>query len=171
MEYSERSIDKQLLDWKNEKGRKPLLLRGARQVGKTSAVRQLSRQFDHYVEIDFLNSENADIAELFSQKSSVQDLCQKIAIIKNTPIQAGKTLLFLDEVQACPAAIEKLRYFYEETPELHVIAAGSLLEFALEELPSFGVGRVRSVFMYPLNFEEFLGFQDMGALCHEMNAA
>ena len=171
MEYSGRKIDGQLLGWKNEKERKPLLLRGARQVGKTSAVRELSRKFDYYIEIDFLNSENADIADLFSQKSSIQDLCQKISIIKNVPVQAGKTLLFLDEVQACPAAIEKLRYFYEQEPDLHVIAAGSLLEFALEELPSFGVGRIRSVFMYPLSFEEFLGFQKMDALCHEMNGA
>ena len=84
MEYSGRKIDGQLLGWKNEKERKPLLLRGARQVGKTSAVRELSRKFDYYVEIDFLNSENADIAELFSQKSSIQDLCQKIAIITHT---------------------------------------------------------------------------------------
>lgn len=69
----------------------------------------------------------------------------------------GLTLLFLDEIQACLPAISSLRFFYEKYPELHVIAAGSLLEFALEELPSFGVGRVRSMFMYPFSFDEFLG--------------
>ena len=68
----------------------------------------------------------------------------------------GKTLLFSDEIQACPAAVNRLRYFYEQIPELHVIAAGSLLEFVLEDLPSFGVGRVRSLFVYPLSFQEFL---------------
>jgi predicted AAA+ superfamily ATPase len=72
------------------------------------------------------------------------------------PIQPGKTLLFFDEIQACLPAISTLRFFYEKYPELHVIAAGSLLEFALADLPSFGVGRVRSIFVYPLSFDEFL---------------
>ena len=80
------------------------------------------------------------------------------------PIEAGKTLLFFDEIQACPAAINKLRYFYEKFPELHLIAAGSLLEFALETLPSYGVGRIRSIFMYPFSFEEFLWATDNQAL-------
>lgn len=170
-EYAARKIDKTLLEWKNEQDRKPLLLRGARQVGKTSAVRQLAKSFKHYVEIDFLNSENADIFALFSQNIPIKELCQKIAVIKNIPIEEGKTLLFFDEIQACPEAIEKLRYFYEQIPNLHVIAAGSLLEFSLEELPSFGVGRIRSIFMYPLSFEEFLTFQNLNALCDEMNNA
>ncbi|MBO6130794.1 MAG: ATP-binding protein [Treponema sp.] len=167
-EYIGRKIDKILLEWKNEEDRKPLLLRGARQVGKTSAVRELSKSFDHYIEIDFLSSENADLANLFSGTDSIKDLCQKIALIKNIPVQENKTLLFLDEIQSCPKAIEKLRYFYEQMPNLHVIAAGSLLEFALEDLPSFGVGRIRSVFMYPLCFEEFLTFQNMYSLCEQV---
>ena len=167
-EYIGRKIDKILLEWKNEEDRKPLLLRGARQVGKTSAVRELSKSFDHYIEIDFLSSENADLANLFSGTDSIKDLCQKIALIKNIPVQDNKTLLFLDEIQSCPKAIEKLRYFYEQMPNLHVIAAGSLLEFALEDLPSFGVGRIRSVFMYPLCFEEFLTFQNMYSLCEQV---
>ena len=78
-------------------------------------------------------------------------------VLTNTPIVPGETLLFLDEIQSCIPAIGMLRYFYEKMPELHVICAGSLLEFALAELPSFGVGRVRSMFMYPLSFSEFLG--------------
>ena len=167
--YASRKIDKVLLNWKNENNRKPLLLRGARQVGKTSAVRELAKSFEYYIEIDFLNAENADIEKLFLENSSIQDLCQKIAIIKNIPIQEEKTLLFLDEIQACPKAIERLRYFYEQFPSLHVIAAGSLLEFALEELPSFGVGRIRSLFMYPLCFEEFLDFQNLALLKNELS--
>ena len=171
MEYTERKIDNTLLEWKNEKDRKPLLLRGARQVGKTSAVRHLAESFEYYIEIDFLSSDNSDIAALFSQSISTKELCQKIAVIKGIPLEEGKTLLFLDEIQSCPKAIEKLRYFYEQIPNLHLIAAGSLLEFALEELPSFGVGRIRSVFMYPLSFEEFLTFQNLNALRDEMNNA
>ena len=150
MEYVRRKIDNVLISWKLEDNRKPLLLRGARQVGKTSTVREFAKTFDYYIEIDFLNSKNNDIKELFSKNSSVKDLCQKIAVIQNVPIEENKTLLFFDEIQECPKAIEKLRYFYEEFPNLHVIAAGSLLEFALEDLPSFGVGRIRSIFMYPL---------------------
>ena len=171
MDYLKRKIDAVLLKWKGQKDKKPLLLRGARQVGKTRAVRELAKSFEHYIEIDFLDSKNADIAKLFSENSSVQDLVQKISVIKNVPIEPGKTLLFLDEIQACPKAIETLRYFYEQLPNLHVIAAGSLLEFALEELPSFGVGRVRSVFMHPLSFEEFLQAQNLDSLAAEMKGA
>lgn len=80
----------------------------------------------------------------------------KLSVLALTPIIPGETLLFLDEIQDCLPAISKLRYFYEQYPELHVIAAGSLLEFAIEELPSFGVGRIRSMYMYPFSFEEFL---------------
>jgi len=87
---------------------------------------------------------------------SPQEICMKLSVITLTPIVQGETLLFLDEIQGYLPAISKLRYFYEQYPELHVIAAGSLLEFALEELPSFGVGRIRSMFMYPFSFEEFL---------------
>lgn len=79
-----------------------------------------------------------------------------MSVLYNTPIIPGKTLLFFDEVQACVPAISSLRFFYEKYPELHVIAAGSLLEFALAEIPSFGVGRIRSMFVYPLSFNEYL---------------
>ncbi len=171
MEYVRRKIDNILISWKLEDNRKPLLLRGARQVGKTSTVREFAKTFDYYIEIDFLNSKNNDIKELFSKNSSVKDLCQKIAVIQNVPIEENKTLLFFDEIQECPKAIEKLRYFYEEFPNLHVIAAGSLLEFALEDLPSFGVGRIRSIFMYPLSFEEFLMFQNYSALVEHLKLA
>ena len=126
MEYSKRNIDKILIEWKREQNRKPLLLRGARQVGKTSAVRELAKTFKHYIEIDFLAPENSDVTNLFTENSSIGELCQKIAVIKNTPIAEGETLIFLDEIQACPKAIEKLRYFYEQTPNLHVIAAQKL---------------------------------------------
>lgn len=153
--YIERSIDKELLAWKSESDRKPLLIRGARQVGKSTAVKNLSTHFDHFIEINF--DEQPAYQNLFDQITDLNELIEQLAIITQTEIIEGETLIFLDEIQACLPAISKLRYFYEKKPQLHVIAAGSLLEFALAELPSFGVGRVRSVFMYPLSFHEFLG--------------
>jgi uncharacterized protein len=152
--YISRNVDNQLLDWKNSQNRKPLLVRGARQIGKTSAIRNLGKKFTHYAEVNF--DDNAEIRELFEKNLSIEERCEQLAILINIPIIEGETLLFLDEIQASIKAISTLRYFYEKKPNLHVIAAGSLLEFALVEVPSFGVGRISSIFMYPLNFEEFL---------------
>lgn len=152
--YLRRNIDNELQLWAKSSDRKPLLLRGARQVGKTTAVRHLASQFKTFVEIDF--NERQDIHYMFDGSYSPQEICQLLSVQLRTPIVAGKTLLFFDEIQACPQAINRLRYFYEKYPELHLIAAGSLLEFALETLPSYGVGRIRSIFMYPFCYEEFL---------------
>ena len=153
--YIQRKIDDVLLTWQRSSSRKPLLIRGARQVGKSTAVRNLSKQFDYFIEINF--DEQPEYQNLFANSSDIGDLIEQLAIITQTEIIEGRTLVFLDEIQASLPAISKLRYFYEKKPNLHVIAAGSLLEFALSELPSFGVGRVRSLFMYPFSFIEFLG--------------
>ena len=91
-------------------------------------------------------------------------IVQKIAIYINVPIEEGKTLLFLDEIQECPEAIMALRFFKEDYPGLHVIAAGSLLEFTLQELPTFGVGRIHTLFMYPMTFDEFLNANNENGL-------
>lgn len=152
--YFPRKIDKILQEWTTSDNRRPLLLRGARQVGKTSAVRNLGKTFPYFAEIDL--NEKPYLHTLFDGRLSPQEIAAQIAVMENVPIEPGKTLLFIDEIQACPDAINRLRYFYERFPELHVIAAGSLLEFALHDLPSFGVGRIHSVFMYPFSFEEFL---------------
>ena len=152
--YHNRLIDNILCNWKNDANKKPLLLRGARQVGKSSAVRHLSQHFDYYLEINF--EENSVITDFFNQNLSVLEIVENLSALYNTPIVAGKTLLFFDEIQSCIPAISSLRFFYEILPDLHIIAAGSLLEFALAELPSFGVGRVRSLFLYPFSFDEFL---------------
>lgn len=152
--YLERKIDGELRQWCKSPLRKPLLIRGARQVGKSTAVRNVSKYFDYFIEVNF--DEQSEYQNLFANTSDINDLIAQLAIITQTEIVDGRTLLFLDEIQACVPAISKLRYFYERRPNLHVIAAGSLLEFALSELPSFGVGRVRSLFMYPLSFTEFL---------------
>ena len=167
--YYKRKIDHELESWASANERKPLLLRGARQVGKTTAVRHLGEKFKHFVQVDF--NERHDVHYLFEGTYSPQEICQILSVLLRTPIVAGETLLFFDEIQACPPAINRLRYFFEKFPELHLIAAGSLLEFALETLPSYGVGRVRSIFMYPFSFEEYLWATGNEALATMINAS
>ena len=171
MIYINRQIDKELKSWAASKSRKPLLLRGARQVGKSSSVRMLSKKFDYYLEVNFEKDKN--IRELFAAADSLQPqaLCAKLSLLKETPIVPGKTLLFFDEIQGSLPAISSLRFFYEDYPALHVVAAGSLLEFALEELPSFGVGRIRSLFMHPFSFFEFLTACRKGLLLEAIKKA
>jgi len=152
--YLPRKIDKELAVWRREKEGKPLLIRGARQVGKSTAIRELAKQFDNFLEINF--EEQRRVHSLFEGDLDPKELCENLSILYNVPIIPGKTLLFFDEIQACIPAISSLRFFYEKYPELHIIAAGSLLEFALAEIPSFGVGRIRSLFVYPLSFDEYL---------------
>ena len=167
--YYNRKIDKALKDWKDAAERKPLLLRGARQVGKTSAVRNLAETFDYFAEVDL--NERPDLHYLFNGTYSPQEICRLLSVHLQVPVTPGRTLLFLDEIQACPQAINRLRYFYEKYPELHVIAAGSLLEFALTTLPSYGVGRIRSIFMYPFSYEEFLRATGNDGLASVIHAA
>lgn len=152
--YIERYIDALLLEWKNSSSLKPLLLRGARQVGKSWAVKHLGESFTYYLEVNF--EKRPDIKDVFERVHEVHDLANNLSLLYNVPVVAGQTLLFLDEVQDCPAAIKSLWAFKEDFPELHVVAAGSLLEFALQDLPSFGVGWIRSLFVYPFSFDEFL---------------
>jgi predicted AAA+ superfamily ATPase len=153
--YFQRNIDKELLLWSRDKNRRVMLLRGARQVGKSSSVRNLGKNFKYFVEVNFEDASEG-VKNLFQPGISPQEICRYLSVEYDIDIIPGETLLFLDEIQACIPAISKLRFFYEKYPELHVIAAGSLLEFALNELPSFGVGRISSYFMYPFSFEEFL---------------
>ncbi|GHV10023.1 ATPase [Bacteroidia bacterium] len=171
MGYIKRLIDNELIKWKDSDRRKPLLLRGARQVGKSSTVRELGKKFDYFIEINFEKKVNQDIKTLFESALSVHQICDELSLKIDTPIIPGRTLLFLDEIQASIPTISLLRYFYEDFPELHVIAAGSLLEFALEELPSFGVGRIRSMFLYPFSFEEFLRAQNLNMLADALQKA
>lgn len=158
-QYFKRHIDKYLEDWKISSNRKPLLVRGARQVGKSSAVRHLGEGFKYFIEINLERQGN--IKTLFGDNLDIKKLCSQLSAIYNTPIIPGETLLFIDEIQESQRAISSLRYFYEDYPELHVVAAGSLLEFTLKELPSFGVGRIRSMYMYPFSFDEFLEAQGL----------
>jgi uncharacterized protein len=149
-----RYIYSSLTDWVKIKRRKPLLLRGARQVGKTWLIEKLaSENFDFFLKVDF--EEKRELISLFDEDLDPQKLCSELELRTGIDIQTGKTLLFFDEIQACPRAIMALRYFYEKMPDLHVIAAGSLLEFAFSEI-SFPVGRIQSMEIHPMNFSEFL---------------
>lgn len=145
------------------------MLRGARQVGKSSSVRELSRKFDYFLEVNF--EENKDIHGLFTGNLAPENICKNLSLIYDTPVIPGKTLVFFDEIQACIPAISSLRFFYEKIPDLHLISAGSLLEFALEELPSFGVGRIRSLFLYPMSFKEFLMANELQPLLSAIEEA
>lgn len=153
--YFNRLIDIPLREWYERTSRKPLLLRGARQIGKTLSIRELGRSFENFVEINFL--ENSRFHSVFNDADlDINRIVRELTILTGRPLSESNTLLFFDEIQACPRAIESLRFFYEKRPELHLIAAGSLLEFALEDLSSFGVGRVESLHMHPVTFYEFL---------------
>lgn len=162
MAYFKRNIDHQLELWHKSDNHKPLLIRGARQVGKSTAVRQLGKSFKHFLEINLEKQPN--LHQFFPDNINVKQTCQMLSVTTGIPIIPGKTLLFIDEIQSCQNAIRALRYFREDFPELHVIAAGSLLEFALEELPSFAVGRIRSFYLYPFSFDDFLSAQGLDAL-------
>ncbi|WP_300699615.1 AAA family ATPase [Bacteroides sp.] len=142
-QYFRRHIDRYLEEWKSSLNRKPLLVRGARQVGKSSAIRHLGESFKYFIEVNLEHQK--DIKTLFGDNLDIKKLCSQLSAIYNTPIIPSETLLFFDEIQESQRAISSLRYFYEDYPELHVVAAGSLLEFTLNELPSFGVGRIRSI--------------------------
>ena len=148
-----RLAEKQIKAWKNSSRRKPLIVRGARQVGKTWLVEKvLSKEFDHFVTVDL--EIRRDLHRYFEQNLDPKNILKGLEFVTGRIIP-GKTLLFLDEIQACPRAIMALRYFYEKMPELHVAAAGSLLEFAFGEI-SIPVGRVQYLHMYPMTFYEYL---------------
>lgn len=148
-----RLAEKDILEWKDSSRRKPLIIRGARQVGKTWLVENfLARQFDSFVKIDF--EKRRDIHIYFEGNLDPKNILNYLELEAGRIIP-GKTLLFFDEIQACPRAIIALRYFYEQIPQLHVIAAGSLLEFAFGEI-SIPVGRVQYLHMHPMTFYEYL---------------
>jgi len=149
-----RTIDSELLNWKTLSFRKPLIIRGARQVGKTYSVSKFGKSsFESFIKLDF--EKNRSIHKIFNQDLSVQQIIRDIEIFAEQKIIPGKTLLFFDEIQECERALLSLRYFYEDISELHVIAAGSMLEFALGKV-SFPVGRISFEWMTPMTFYEVL---------------
>ena len=149
-----RDLLPKLSQWAASENRKPLVIRGARQVGKTVTVKMFGKRFENFI---YLNIDIPGEADIFRRGLPVQDTFQAILLKTRRSLVKGKTLLFLDEVQNCPEAVESLRYFHEDLPQIHVIAAGSLLEIALHDKQiSFPVGRVQQHFQYPLSFREFL---------------
>ncbi len=148
-----RDIIQELNVWRNHSYRKPLILRGARQVGKSWVVNEFGKSYKHFVTINFEKAKNAQ--EIFAGDLNIDTLLINLALYTHQKIIPGETLLFLDEIQVCPAALQALRYFKEECPELHVIAAGSLIDFILDDI-GIPVGRVQFLYLYPLSFAEFL---------------
>ncbi|NQU03416.1 MAG: ATP-binding protein [Syntrophaceae bacterium] len=149
-----RFIDRELDKWKESKRRKPLVLRGARQVGKTYSAKQFGQNsFDNMALVDL--ERNPGWHRVFDGNLDPRRICADLEILLKQKILPGRTLLFIDEIQACPRAITALRYFYEDLPDLHVVAAGSLLEFAMKDI-SFPVGRAKFLQLYPLCFAEYL---------------
>lgn len=148
-----RQLTERLISWSENPNRKPLVLRGARQVGKTSLAMLISNSFDRFIN---LNLDKKDNRDLFLKHTEVQSLFDAICLhLKIQPVK-GSTLLFIDEIQNSPAAVQMLRYFYEEIPWLHVVAAGSLLESLIDKQISFPVGRIEFMPVRPCSFPEFL---------------
>src|ERR1700733_1322475 len=144
-----RLIDQELKSWKGSAHRKSLLLRGARQVGKTFSVRKLGSSYPDFYEINL--EKRIDLHSVFEQNLDPMRILRDLSADRGAPIRPGETLLFIDEIQAYPQAITVLRYFYEEVHDLHVIGAGSLLEFAIEQV-GVPVGRVQTLTVYPMSF-------------------
>lgn len=143
-----------LQEWKVSKNRKPLVLRGARQVGKTTLVKEFAKAFKNHL---FLNLEKPADALIFERYDTVETIVEALFLIHDIrPQEKDSTLLFIDEIQELPKAIHSLRYFFEDVPSLHVMAAGSLLEFAMKDVKSFPVGRIEYFYLHPLNFQEYL---------------
>src|SRR5574344_97416 len=143
-----------LHDWKEKTKRKPLIIRGARQVGKTTLVNEFAKEFDTYLH---LNLEKSAAKELFEKNDAVEDVLTAIYLFLNKPKTKGNVLLFIDEIQNSTRAVSLLRYFYEELPHIYVIGAGSLLESLIDRQIHFPVGRVEYLALRPCTFCEFLG--------------
>lgn len=149
-----RKILDKLEAWKQDSKHKPLVLRGARQVGKTTVVNEFGTKFDNYL---YFNLERSENARLFEMEIPLDDLVKMLFASLGKPQKEGSTLIFIDEIQNSPKTIALLRYFYEQRPDLYVIAAGSLLENLVDVKVSFPVGRVQYLALRPCSFQEFLG--------------
>ena len=154
--YMYRKISEYLKQWKDSKYRKPLIIQGARQVGKTYAILEFGRQ--HYDNVAYFNFQtNESLSATFDENISPSYLLPILAHISGQTITRGNTLIVFDEIQLCERALTSLKYFCEEAPEYHVIAAGSLLGVAVNrEKYAFPVGKVDRYTMYPMDMEEFL---------------
>lgn len=151
----ERFILKKLVDWKNSQYRKPLILKGVRQVGKTWILKEFGKR--HYENIAYFNfDENEEYKQFFNTTKDVNRILQNLMLVSGTKISPEKTLIIFDEIQDCPNVINSMKYFCENAPEYHIACAGSLLGIALSKPSSFPVGKVNFMQIDPMSFEEFL---------------
>lgn len=165
-----RKISEQLSEWKDKAGRMPLIVDGARQVGKTYIIQEFGKeQFENTV---YLNMETETaLTRLLESEIAPDKIIQFIEALKNVRIIAGKTLIFFDEIQACERALMSLKYFCEQAPQFHVVAAGSLLGVAINRKRCpYPVGKVEEMRLYPLDFEEFLWATGKESLASEIRS-
>ena len=155
----EREIYKKLIEWKNKQGRKPLILNGARQVGKTYILQHFGQ--NEYKKCAFFSLDRSPkVAEVFEKGGSTADMLMALSAISQIDITPNDTLVVLDEIQDCPKALEALKFFCEDAPHVHIIVAGSLLGLSLHGGVSYPVGKVEELRLYPMNFIEFLDAMD-----------
>ena len=148
-----RDIIEQLEDWKNEQNRQPLILQGARQIGKTWVLQAFGeRNFEHVAYFNF--EKNSELALIFESTKSVERILSQLVFHTTVPIKKQTTLIIFDEIQECNKALNSLKYFCEDAPEYAVVAAGSLLGVSLSKGDSFPVGKVKFLAMYPVSFKD-----------------
>ena len=163
-----RFILEDLIKWKNSKYRKPLILKGARQIGKTYILNQFGKEY--YEDIAYFNFDHdEDLYNLFDNTKSPQRILENLTFIHKKAILPEKTLIIFDEIQECPNALNSLKYFQEEANEYHIVCAGSLLGIRLSHT-SFPVGKVNFLDMYPMTFREFLIADNCENLVNYMNS-
>lgn len=165
----ERIVLKQLIEWKNSADRKPLILNGARQVGKTWLLQELARK-EYKKQAYIVCRKNELVRQVFAQDFDVERILRALCAITGVDITPGDTLIILDEVQDIPEAIEALKYFREEAPQYHIAVAGSLLGISLHEGVSYPVGKVDEINVYPMNFREFLLAKGEDEMCKLLDA-
>ena len=151
-----RLIEEKLIEWENSLSRKPLLIYGARQIGKTYSMLEFGKE--HYANVVYCNFENTmDLHTIFERNLDPERIISALSAMYNTEISKGNTLIIFDEIQACERALTSLKYFQEQANDYHIVAAGSLLGLSINRSSySFPVGKVDMLTMYPLTFEEFL---------------
>lgn len=151
-----RKIEEKLIEWKNKPDRMPLIINGARQVGKTYILREFGER--HYKNVVYINLEiNYAVASYFTETIAPEKIIRYLEAAVGEEIIPGQTLIILDEIQSCERALTSMKYFCEDAPEFHIVAAGSLLGVAINRQNySFPVGKVETITLYPLDFEEFL---------------
>ena len=162
-----RKIYNKLLEWKDSEHRKPLILKGARQVGKSWILKEFGKK--EYKYLAYLSCDNSEMAEGIFMDYNVSRILESIEAITHVPVVKGETLIVIDEIQEIPKGLSALKYLYEERPEYHIAVAGSLLGITLNRGISFPVGKVEFLEMYPMDFEEFLWAMQEEALSRIIN--